>query len=128
MFEIGSKVVCVNGSFPAGIHDIFNALPAKGTTYTVRDIVPAQGFNLKETAGVYLTELVNRPNRHGIEPGFQCERFREVEVSEIVEYAGQKLVIRKELQEWTANGMRVINDRSEAAPGSYVVEVDWVIG
>lgn len=78
MFEPGTKVVCVNSHFPAGIHDIFNALPRKGSVYTVRDIVPAQDFSLNETCGVYLHEIVNKPNRHSIEPGFQVSRFREL--------------------------------------------------
>ena len=77
MFDINSKVVCVNDRFPTGINDIFNALPRKGTIYTVRDIVQAQDFNLRGTCAVMLRELENRPNLHGIEPGFQCERFRE---------------------------------------------------
>ena len=77
MFDLNSKVVCVDDRFPPGIRDIFRALPVKGRIYTVRDIVPAQGFNLHKTCAVLLAELVNHPNRHGIEPGFLCNRFRE---------------------------------------------------
>lgn len=84
MFEPNTKVVCVDDKFPDGIRDIYNALPRKGTTYTVRDIVAGQGFDLKPTIAVLLVELQNLPNEHGIEPGFAPHRF--VEPEEIVEH------------------------------------------
>ena len=77
MFDIGIKVVCIDDKFINGINDIFNALPVKGRMYTTRDIVPGVGFDNKETISVLLEELVNKPNLHGIEPGFLCSRFRE---------------------------------------------------
>ena len=79
MFDLNTKVVCVDDIFPDGINDIMSALPRKGSIYTVRDIVPGIEWGLAETAAVLLVELVNRPNRHGIEPGFNPNRFREVE-------------------------------------------------
>jgi hypothetical protein len=79
MFDINQKVVCTDDSFPAGINDVYNALPKKGKIYTVLDIVPAQDFKFKETCGVLLKELENRPNMHGIEPAFQAGRFREID-------------------------------------------------
>ena len=83
MFEPNTKVVCVDDKFIPGINDFFNALPKKDNIYTVRDIVPGQGWDLKGTCAVLLVELVNRPNMHGIEPGFQCYRFREMEEDEM---------------------------------------------
>ena len=83
MFDINAKVVCIDDRFPAGINDIFNALPRKGSLYTVRDIVPAQDWKLRGTCAVLLRELENRPNQHGIEPGFQCGRFREPTADEL---------------------------------------------
>ena len=83
MFDLNSKVICVDDRFPDGINDIFNALPCKGTIYTVRDIVPAQDWKLRGTCAVLIVELVNRPNIHGIEPGFQCHRFREPTAEEL---------------------------------------------
>jgi hypothetical protein len=77
MFDLKEKVICIDDRFPKGINDIFNALPKKGKIYTVRDIVPAQDWKLQGTCAVMLDELVNMPNQHGIEPGFQCYRFRE---------------------------------------------------
>lgn len=83
MFEPGQKVVCVDGDFPPGVRDIYNALPVERTIYTVRDVVPGLGPSGNEEKdqqpAVYLAELVNLPNRHGIEPGFACRRFAELE-------------------------------------------------
>jgi len=85
MFDINSKVVCIDDRFPSGINDIFNALPRKGVIYTVRDIVPAQDWKLRGTCAVLLRELENRPNRHGIEPGFQCQRFAPLDTDTVEE-------------------------------------------
>jgi hypothetical protein len=89
VFDPNTRVVCVDDTFPAGINDIFNALPSKGVAYTVRDIAPGVQFDLKQTCAVYLVELVNRPNQHSIEPGFAPHRFRELEQHELesLEYA-----------------------------------------
>jgi hypothetical protein len=89
MFDPNTRVVCVDDTFPPGIRDIFNALPSKGVAYTVRDIAPGIQFDLKQTCAVFLVELVNRPNKHGIEPGFAPYRFRELEQHELeaLEYA-----------------------------------------
>jgi hypothetical protein len=94
MFEPSTKVVCVDDSFPAGINDVFNALPRKGVIYTVRDIVPAQDWKLRGTCAVYLSELVNRPNIHGIEPGFQVSRFREPTQEELAAVNHEEKAIR----------------------------------
>lgn len=76
MFEINSKVVCVDDRFPSAfIRSHFPALPRKGMIYTVRDIVPGQENNLKPTVAVLLHEIVSPPNPHGIEPGFAPWRF-----------------------------------------------------
>ena len=82
MFEPDQKVICINDDFPPGILDIFNALPVKGTIYTVRDVVPGSGWlgrDNDQQPAIYLHELTNLPNRHGIEPGFACHRFAEPE-------------------------------------------------
>lgn len=94
MFDINSKVICVDDRFPSGINDIYNALPKKGTIYTVRDIVPGIGFDHRETITVLIHELVNRPNQHGIEPGFQCYRFREPTTLELKESLKEKEPIK----------------------------------
>ena len=83
MFDLNAKVICVDDRFPVGIRDIYNALPHKGAIYTVRDIVPGQDFKHRPTCAVLLRELVNLPNRHGIEPGFNPSRFREPTAAEL---------------------------------------------
>ena len=61
-----------------------NAFPRKGERYTVRDIIPAQGWGGEHTCAVLLEELSNRPDHRG-EPGFACHRFREVDAEEVEE-------------------------------------------
>ena len=76
MFAPGQKVACVDDQFPLGIEKIYTALPKVDVIYTVRDLVP--GVSLQNTEGetaIYLVELVNPANRHGIEYGFNAERF-----------------------------------------------------
>ncbi len=76
MFAPGQKVACVNDQFPLGIEKLYSALPRKDVIYTVRDLVP--GVSLQNSEGevaVYLVELVNPANRHGVEYGFNAERF-----------------------------------------------------
>ena len=87
MFDINEKVICVDDKFKEGILDYYNALPVKGKIYTVRDILPGLKFNMKESVAIVLQELQNRPNRHGIEPAFMLERFRELTTEEVKQYA-----------------------------------------
>lgn len=83
MFDLGTKIVCVNDRFPPIVSEIFKNLPEFAHVYTVRDIVPAQDWHKNETCAVLLIELPNPPNRHGIEPGFSCWRFRELTSNEL---------------------------------------------
>jgi len=76
---IGTRVVCIDGKFGPGAHDIYNALPKEGQYYIVRDLVPGIRFDLSETLTILLDEITNKPNLHGIEPGFAPERFRELD-------------------------------------------------
>ena len=83
MFAPGQKVACVDDQFPLGIEKIYTALPKKDAIYTVRDLVP--GVSLQNTEGetaIYLVELVNPANRHGIEYGFNAERFAPLETDD----------------------------------------------
>lgn len=79
MFEIGQKVICVNDKFERDCLPSISAFPVKGRTYTVRDLVPAFDYDMKETCAVLLDELVNPPNPKGIENGFSSDRFRTLE-------------------------------------------------
>ncbi len=79
----GQKVACVDDRFPLGIEKLYQALPRKDEIYTVRDLVP--GVSLSNSEGetaIYLVELVNPANRHGIEYGFNAERFAPLETVE----------------------------------------------
>ncbi len=83
MFASGQKVACVDDQFPLGIEKLYNALPKKDVIYTVRDILP--GVSLQNSEGevaVYLVELTNPANSHGIEYGFNAERFAPLETDE----------------------------------------------
>ncbi len=83
MFAPGQKVACVDAKFPLGIEKIYTALPKQDEIYTVRDLVP--GVSLQNTEGetaIYLVELVNPENRHGIEYGFNAERFAPLETDD----------------------------------------------
>lgn len=83
MFIPGQKVACVNDQFPLGTDKLYTALPRKDTIYTVRDLIP--GVSLANSEGevaVYLVELVNPANRHGIEYGFNAERFAPLDTVE----------------------------------------------
>lgn len=85
----GSKVVCINDSFPGPLRKLYVALPVKGETYTIRSVYPARGIAFPSTPGaadgeigVLLKELINPPDprsKYGLELGFKAERFREIE-------------------------------------------------
>ena len=83
MFMPGQKVACVDDRFPLGIEKLYSALPRKDEIYTVRDLLP--GVSLSNTEGetaIYLVELVNPANSHGIEYGFNAERFAPLETDD----------------------------------------------
>lgn len=83
MFAPGQKVACIDDQFPLGIGKLYTALPKKDSIYTVRDLVP--GVSLSNSEGetaLYLVELVNPANRHGIEYGFNAERFAPLQTDE----------------------------------------------
>jgi hypothetical protein len=76
MFQPGQKVVCIDGRFPLGIEKFYRQVPIEGNTYTIRDIVP--GISLWGEHGevaAYLVEIAGPLNAHGIERGFNVERF-----------------------------------------------------
>lgn len=84
-FNVGQRVVCLNGDFPGPIRRIFKALPVKDVVYTVRKVYMARSVAFPKVPdsadgeiGVLLQELVNPPdpgNKHGRELGFSIDRF-----------------------------------------------------
>jgi len=79
MFAPGQKVVCIDDDFSNLPHALllrYSDLPLKGVVYVIRDLVPGVsiGGDEGETV-VYLVGIINEPNKHGIEPGYNAERF-----------------------------------------------------
>lgn len=78
MFTKGQKVVCIDDSFHFSTRACYTALPVKGVTYTVRNVV--LGISIKGERGeicVYLNELSNPKSNTWPFPerGFNAERF-----------------------------------------------------
>jgi len=78
----GSKVVCIDDTFPTQVLNFYTDLPKKGKIYTIRTIEVGIGLNGQEgEIAVTLKEIVNPaskmpPHR---ERGFLQERFAELE-------------------------------------------------
>jgi hypothetical protein len=78
MFQVGQKVVCINGEYDFAAKVCVPNLPAKGRIYTVRDLT-TEGSG----PGIRLYELVNPSILHSnypqpVEPAFHPDRFRPV--------------------------------------------------
>ena len=78
----GSKVICINDSFPTDIIPFYTNLPIKDRTYTIRDM--GIGVALNGEAGEVVVYLEAMPNPCSTtapfpERGFNAERFRELE-------------------------------------------------
>lgn len=93
MFEPDETVVCIDDNFAPQVVKYVPERPVANQMYVVRDIVPGIEPNGKATVTVYLKELVNPPNLHGIEPGFHVTRFRRLLPTE-----EHLLAINKQLQ------------------------------
>ena len=87
MFEIGSKVVCVDASMQAHtVEELKVDVPfwiKKGQHYTIRGFL-----DVDFTVGVYLEEVVNpikyfRVVNRTFEPSFRMDRFRALTESEL---------------------------------------------
>jgi hypothetical protein len=82
----GQKVVCTNDSFSTVIRAIYQQLPVKGDTYTIREVFLGREKVVKggdsATVGLLLQELVNPPDPFHAgkqELGFSSERFAPLE-------------------------------------------------
>jgi hypothetical protein len=82
----GQRVVCINDDFPSIAKAIYNALPVKGKTYTIREVFLGREKVLKSgdsaTVGLLLVELINPPDplhKGQQELGFNSERFAPLE-------------------------------------------------
>jgi hypothetical protein len=82
----GQKVVCINDTFPDLIRALYQQLPVKGATYTVREVYLGREKIVKggdsATVGLLLVELINGPDPFHAgkqELGFTSERFAPLE-------------------------------------------------
>ena len=89
MFQVGQKVVCINGDFPKPLARLYKNFPVKDQVYTIRAVYVGRGVAFPSKPGqsdgeigVLLNEIVNPPDLkmvRGHELGFKAERFAPVE-------------------------------------------------
>ena len=80
--KIGTKVTCVDDSFPAEFYKVAHDTPVKGKTYTIRHIYCGRTLNHKTIDACLLEELHNPPDLDrglNTEIGFALHRFIEPE-------------------------------------------------
>jgi len=82
----GQRVVCVNDTFSAAVRALYQQLPVKGDTYTIREVFLGREKIVKggdtATVGLLLEELKNPPDpfhQGQQELGFSSERFAPLE-------------------------------------------------
>jgi len=82
----GQRVVCIDDTFGALIKALYQQLPVKGRTYTIREVYLGREKVVKggdtATVGLLLEEVVNPPDPFhvgGEELGFSSERFAPLE-------------------------------------------------
>lgn len=78
----GSKVVCIDDTWPTGIQRYYTDLPKKGQIYTIRTIEVGVGWDgIEGEIAVTLREIVNPVSKTPPfrERGFKQERFAELE-------------------------------------------------
>lgn len=76
MFEIQQQVVCVDAHFSMHVRSLYDVLPRRGKTYTIRDLkdgtAPEGGYG---EPAIYLVEIHSPTNSRGVERGFLARRF-----------------------------------------------------
>ncbi len=87
-FDVGDKVVCVDGEFfPGLVLRLYKQLPVEGSTYVVREVRLGVALGKLATervrtgeVSVLLVGVVNPPQlgRSKVEPGFAYWRFRKL--------------------------------------------------
>lgn len=82
----GQRVVCINDTFTQTIRALYQQLPVKGDTYTIREVFLGREKIVKggetATVGLLLEELKNPPDpfhQGNQELGFSSERFAPLE-------------------------------------------------
>lgn len=117
MFQTGQKVVCINDQFEPWVYDLYQSLPKKGRTYTVRALSVGRSnpkFSVNEDAEIKLTdaefdillllkELQNPDDPHSSvkqELGFRSERFAPLEEDTEEEEEGELVGAGVGKQDW----------------------------
>ena len=82
----GQKVICVNDVFSPTVRALYQQLPVKHATYTIREVFLGREKIVRggdtATVGLLLTELKNPPDpfhQGNQELGFSSERFAPLE-------------------------------------------------
>jgi len=94
-FEVGQRVVCIDGRFHHSVYEWGDHVPVIGMCYTVRGLVP-NGCPLdnSRSLGLHLVEIVNPPTSNGGELNFSARRFAPLELEESEEgQAEEELVM-----------------------------------
>jgi hypothetical protein len=83
--QVGQRVVCINDTFEAWVHEYYDQLPTKGRTYQIRAVSLGRatlvGSEMAEVR-LLLEELHNPSDPHhmgGEELGFRSDRFAPLE-------------------------------------------------
>lgn len=79
----GSKVICIDGTFPEWCKEFYVAFPVEGKTYTIRDMMPGINGKGEPEIAVTLREIVNPKSNKAPFPerAFNIERFRDLEMT-----------------------------------------------
>lgn len=85
MFTPKQKVACINATLHPSLWQYVKPL-VKDAIYTIRDVVPGIAPNgEKGNVTVYLEEIFNTVNDHGIERGYNAERFAPLQTDDVEE-------------------------------------------
>ena len=93
--QVGQRVVCVNDTFDAWVHEYYDQLPVKDQTYTIRAVSLGRGTLVGSDSAevrLLLEELQNEADPHHVgleELGFRSDRFAPLE--EIDEYESAEI-------------------------------------
>lgn len=88
--KVGSKVICVDGSFDPSALRVLKSIPVNGGEYTIKQIT--EQFN---TIGILLEEVTNplRLTTGGMkEPLFRASRFAEISPNIAIKIEENELV------------------------------------
>lgn len=99
--QVGQRVVCINDTFEAWVHEYYDQLPTKGETYVIRAMSLGRatlvGSEMAEVR-LLLEELHNAPDPHhqgGEELGFRSDRFAPLE--ELADSTAAEAAVEKHL-------------------------------